>query len=62
MKFKEGLSVEFKGFIGKVGFIDTKYITIIRPSVIGNPWPITLIVHRSDFHLINEVPSDLQGT
>lgn len=59
MNFEKGSSVEYKGFIGTVGFVDNSYITIIRPSVIGNPWPITVIVHHNDFCLINEVPSNL---
>ncbi len=59
MKFEEGKLVEYKGFKGKIKFIGSTYVTIIRPSVIGNPWPITIVVYRSDFKLIHEVSSDL---
>lgn len=62
MKFKEGQLVEYKGFIGTIKMIDTSFLTIVKPSVIGNPWPITVVVNRSDFKDIHEVPSDLQGT
>jgi hypothetical protein len=60
--FNIGDSVEYKGFKGKIGFITSAYVTIISPSVINNPWPITVIVHRSDLKKINEIPSDLQTT
>lgn len=59
MKFEEGQSVEYKGFVGKISFIDSSYISIARPSVIGNPWPITIVVHCTQFCLIHEVSSDL---
>lgn len=62
MKFKEGQLVKYKSFVGKIKMIEPTFITIIRPSVIGNPWPITVVVHRCDFKNIYEVSSDLQGT
>jgi hypothetical protein len=59
MNFEEGKFVEYKGFVGEISFVDSNYLSIARPSVIGNPWPITVVVHRSEFYLINEVSSDL---
>lgn len=59
MKFEEGKLVKFKGFIGEISFIDTNYLSIARPSAIGNPWPITIVVHRSEFYLIHEISSNL---
>lgn len=57
--FKVGDSVEYKGFKGKVGIITKAYITIISPSVINNPWPITVVVYRGDLKNVHEIPSDL---
>lgn len=59
MKFEEGLLVEYKGFQGTIKFLSSTYLTIVSPSVIGNPWPITVVVYRGDFNLIHEVSSNL---
>jgi hypothetical protein len=62
MKFEEGLYVKYKNFEGRIKFIDKVYVTISRPSVVGNPWDVCVVVHHSDFNLIYEIPSNLQGT
>ena len=59
MKFEEGQYVEYRGFKGHIRFIDSSCLCIARPSVIGNPWPITVVVHRCEFKNIHEIPSDL---
>lgn len=59
MKFEEGLYVEYKGFKGHISFLDPSCICVASPSVIGNPWPITIVVPCSDFKHIHEVSSDL---
>jgi hypothetical protein len=59
MKFENGQCVDYKGFTGYIKFIDASCVCIAKPSVIGNPWPITVVVHRSDFKNIHEISSDL---
>lgn len=59
MKFEEGQLVRYREFVGTIGFIDPLCITITNPSVIGNPWPVSIVVYSFDFGEVYEVSSDV---
>jgi hypothetical protein len=59
MKFKEGCHVEYKDHVGRIGFTGQSYLTICIPSLLRN---VSILVYRSDYKLIHEIPSDLQTT
>lgn len=59
MKFEEGQLVSYRGYVGTIGFVDQLCITITNPSVIGNPWPISIVVYSYDFGEVYEVSSDV---
>jgi hypothetical protein len=59
MKFKKGDHVQYKDHVGKIDYIGETYLTICKKSLL---WDVSILVYRSDYKLIHEVPSDLQTT
>jgi hypothetical protein len=57
MIIEEGKLVKYKDYVGKIKFITTEYLTICNP---GSRWDICVVVYSTDFHLIHEVPSNVQ--